>query len=57
MSQNKLRTVSLYQLHKMCEREDPDALFEWKRRWRADYPNIAEINKGNEKLTIPYFRK
>jgi hypothetical protein len=34
--------MPLYQLNKLCQREDPKALKEWKRRWEDDYPKIKK---------------
>lgn len=57
MNQKEFRTMSLYQLHKLCKVGEINALSEWKRRWETDYPNIAEVKKPQGKLTIPYFKK
>jgi hypothetical protein len=56
MSQNELLTMSLYQLNKLCQIGEANALREWKRRWETDYPNIAEINTSQGKRAIPYFK-
>jgi hypothetical protein len=45
MSQNKYLTMPLYQLHKLCQIGDHNALSEWKKRWEDDYPKIREIKK------------
>ncbi|WHY76256.1 hypothetical protein QNH20_19320 [Neobacillus sp. WH10] len=57
MSKKEFRTMPLYQLHKLCQNEDPNALSEWKRRWESDYPKIAEVSKGQGKLIIHYTDK
>lgn len=57
MTSNQFRTMSLYQLHKLCQIGEANALREWKRRWETDYPNIAEISTVQGKRTIPYFKK
>ncbi len=45
MEKNEDQRVSLYQLHKLCLNQDPDALMEWERRWGTEYPNLLEIKK------------
>jgi hypothetical protein len=53
----EFRRVPLHQLHLLCKKGNADALTEWKRRWKTEYPNIAEIEKKKGKLIIPYFKK
>jgi hypothetical protein len=44
MNKKEFRTMSLYQLHRLCQTGEENALSEWKRRWESDYPKIAEAD-------------
>jgi hypothetical protein len=57
MSRNEFLTISLYQLDKLCQNGEINALNELKRRWETDNPNIAEIKKPQGIMNIPYFKK